>query len=320
MMPEVSIIIPVYNAERWLRRCVDSILAQIYTDFELLLIDDGSTDRSGAICDEYTEKDSRIRVFHKLNGGVSSTRNLGIDYACGKWITFCDADDYVMPDWLANYNLSFNYSQDLICQGAIIQHENSQELTGVDKQQYFVDNIGDLASILLKKSILGFVWNKLYRKNILAPQDSNSLKFNPELAFMEDEDFNLRYLLRCKKGIITEKAAYCYIIPANDKHEMFSAKHIPLYRHFISLAREISLRKGSDIEMKYQHLLTASMINLCGQQHFGRKSLKQFRNYIIEEFHNCPLFWLTKTIIAADVTGFLSRIALSIHLQLKYHG
>ena len=75
----ISVIVPVYNAEKWLRRCVDSILAQTYTDFELLLIDDGSTDGSGAICDEYAEKDSRVKVFHKPNGGVSSARNLGLD-------------------------------------------------------------------------------------------------------------------------------------------------------------------------------------------------------------------------------------------------
>ena len=78
-MPKVSIIVPVYKAEKYLNRCVDSILAQTFTDFELLLIDDGSPDRSGEICDEYAKKDSRIRVFHKKNGGVSSARNLGLD-------------------------------------------------------------------------------------------------------------------------------------------------------------------------------------------------------------------------------------------------
>ena len=78
-MPEVSIIVPIYNTEKYLPRCIDSILGQTYKDFELLLIDDGSTDNSGKICDEYAEKDSRIRVFHKENGGVSSARNLGFD-------------------------------------------------------------------------------------------------------------------------------------------------------------------------------------------------------------------------------------------------
>ena len=92
-MHKISIIVPVYNTEKYLRRCVDSILAQTFTDFELLLINDGSTDSSGAICDEYTQKDSRVRVFHKENGGVSSACNLGLDNARGEWITFEDSDD-----------------------------------------------------------------------------------------------------------------------------------------------------------------------------------------------------------------------------------
>ena len=91
----VSIIVPVYNAEEHLRRCVDSILVQTFSDFELLLIDDGSKDGSAAICDEYTIKDSRVRVFHKENGGGSSARNLGLDNAQGEWIAFVDSDDFI---------------------------------------------------------------------------------------------------------------------------------------------------------------------------------------------------------------------------------
>ena len=95
----VSVIVPVYKAEKWLHRCVDSILAQTMTDFELLLIDDGSPDKSGEICDEYAAKDNHIRVFHKENGGGSSVRNLGLDNAQGEWISFIDADDWVEKDY-----------------------------------------------------------------------------------------------------------------------------------------------------------------------------------------------------------------------------
>lgn len=90
MNPLISIIVPVYNAESTLKRCVDSIVHQKFTDWELLLVDDGSRDNSGTICDEYAVKDSRIKVFHKENGGVSSARNIGLNNAIGKWITFCD--------------------------------------------------------------------------------------------------------------------------------------------------------------------------------------------------------------------------------------
>ena len=99
----VSVIVPVYNAEKYLPACLDSLLAQSLTDFELLLVDDGSRDASGAICDEYAVRDSRIRVFHIPNGGVSAARNLGLDHARGEFVVFVDADDRVMPDHLERF-------------------------------------------------------------------------------------------------------------------------------------------------------------------------------------------------------------------------
>ena len=94
-IPKISVIIPVYNAEKYLYRCIDSVLVQTFTNWELLLIDDGSKDSSGVICDEYAAKDARVRVFHKENGGVSSARNLGLDNARGEWVAFVDSDDYI---------------------------------------------------------------------------------------------------------------------------------------------------------------------------------------------------------------------------------
>ena len=99
---KISIVVPLYNVENYLSRCIDSILCQKCSDFELLLVDDGSQDRSGQICDEYALKDNRIRVYHKKNGGVSSARNLGLEKANGEWICFVDADDYVKPDFLSS--------------------------------------------------------------------------------------------------------------------------------------------------------------------------------------------------------------------------
>ena len=100
MFPKISIIVPVYNTEQYLPRCLNSILSQSFIDFELLLVDDGSIDGSGSICDKYAAKDNRVRVFHKENGGVSSARNLGLDEAKGEWICFVDSDDEMLPNGL----------------------------------------------------------------------------------------------------------------------------------------------------------------------------------------------------------------------------
>lgn len=97
---KVSIIVPVYKAEPYIRKCIDSILSQTFTNFELLLIDDGSPDNCGKICDEYAELDTRVHVFHKENGGVSAARNLGLDHAKGDYVCFIDSDDWIDPDML----------------------------------------------------------------------------------------------------------------------------------------------------------------------------------------------------------------------------
>lgn len=97
---KVSIIVPVYKAELYIRKCIDSILSQTFTNFELLLIDDGSPDNCGKICDEYAELDTRVHVFHKENGGVSAARNLGLDHAKGDYVCFIDSDDWIDPDML----------------------------------------------------------------------------------------------------------------------------------------------------------------------------------------------------------------------------
>ncbi len=113
--PTISVIVPVYNAEKTLRRCVDSILAQTFEDFELILINDGSKDQSGDICDEYAAKDSRVKTIHKTNGGVSSARNAGLRIAQGEYIAFIDSDDYIDNDYLLGFK---HYDADLIISGA----------------------------------------------------------------------------------------------------------------------------------------------------------------------------------------------------------
>lgn len=150
--PKISVIVPVYKVEKYLPKCIDSILQQIFTDFELLLIDDGSPDNSGKICDEYAIKDSRIRVFHKKNGGVSSARNLGLDNAKGEWISFIDADDWISSDFL-----SFDHEEADVIQKSYQTISQSGKIIAIN---HLHSNI-----INSKKSLYKFYVNK--RNNAL---------------------------------------------------------------------------------------------------------------------------------------------------------
>lgn len=204
--PVISVIVPVYNAERWLRRCVDSILGQTFTDFELLLIDDGSKDGSGAICDEYAARDSRIRVFHKPNGGVSSARNLGLGNARGEWITFVDADDYLLPQW------SEVFKQDFVNTDIIIFGIQSENTSGVIKEYSY--SFKGKPNIWVEspqsQHMQGALWNKYFRTDIIKKQD---IRLDTRLKFREDEEFVLRYLTYCNRVVVFPVIGYHYFEP-----------------------------------------------------------------------------------------------------------
>lgn len=250
-MPKISVIVPIYNAEKYLPRCIDSILAQTFTDFELLLIDDGSTDGSGKICDEYATKDARIRVFHKKNGGVSSARNLGLDEAQGEWITFCDSDDYVYPCWLNNFSKNFSDALQMI-----VQSFDPKPL--VVKKSVFSCDEG--MQYMERQNILGYLWVKAFRKEIIC---MNHIRFNEQLAYEEDLVFVFRYLIRAKELILlTEDTGYFYNAPTYYKYkvsicnlhcmvELFREAIASKYKSAeIALTRAIDYLYGSFLEKK----------------------------------------------------------------------
>lgn len=197
----ISVIVPVYNSERTLNRCINSILSQTFPDFELIIVDDGSTDSSGKISDDYAKIDNRIKVFHKKNGGVSSARNLGLEHVKGKWVTFCDSDDYVGSEWLDYYVRNCRNDLELIVQ-------NYNDLGNLTNG--FVGCTADFIEKFYDKDIIGYVWNKLYLFSIINKYD---IQFCEYFSFLEDEVFNYRYLqnIECIKFI--KESGYYYEIP-----------------------------------------------------------------------------------------------------------
>jgi glycosyltransferase involved in cell wall biosynthesis len=206
-MPVISVIVPVYNVEQYLCKCLDSILDQTFTDFELLLIDDGSPDRSGQICDEYAQKDSRIRVFHKENGGVSSARNLGLDNAKGKWIAFIDSDDWVDSTYLEHL-LEGDEDVELRVMGLMKQNRKQKWERIVPRRELFLTNdIWKFYKLYFFYHIIGGPYVKLF---LLSTINKANIRFKLYLSLGEDRVFNLQYLSRIKSISVKNYAEYYY--------------------------------------------------------------------------------------------------------------
>ena len=194
MPPAVSIIVPVYNAERTVGRCIESILNQEYTDFELLLVNDGSTDASGSLCDGYAAKDARIRVIHKKNGGVSAARNTALDLAQGTYLQFLDSDDWLTPDATSSLvQAAEDTGCDLIVAdfyrviGERVSQKGDIDEDGVmTREEYAAHMMENPADFYY-----GVLWNKLYRRAIV---EAHHLRMDPEISWCEDFMFNLEYI------------------------------------------------------------------------------------------------------------------------------
>jgi glycosyltransferase involved in cell wall biosynthesis len=204
---KISIIIPVYNVQVYLNQCINSVVSQSYDDLEIILVDDGSTDNSPRICDDFVLKDDRIKVIHKQNGGVSSARNAGLNMASGDFIQFVDSDDYIehnMCEVLIN-TLSKNKADLAMCGFFLINNEIVRKCffrKGVFKRLSDLKN--DFSSLYIN-CFFNSPFNKLYRKNLIASY------FDEQLSLGEDLIFNLNYMKNCTSIAITDKCLYNYV-------------------------------------------------------------------------------------------------------------
>ena len=214
--PLVSVIVPIYNVEKDLCTCIDSILAQTFTDFELILVNDGSTDCSGKICDEYALKDSRIKVLHKENGGSSDARNNGLDIAIGTRVCFIDADDYVDNNFLEIFN---KRDADMVVQGLhciYISKNSKKEYLSIINKKYKKEEIQELIYSLFKSKNIGFLHTRSFKREII---EKNNLRFNTNYKLREDQEFIFRYMLECNSFETVNEGAYHYNIPYNQPNK-----------------------------------------------------------------------------------------------------
>ena len=206
MKPIISVIVPVYNVEKYVSKCLDSILKQTLKDIEIIVVDDGSTDNSGSICDRYAEQDKRIRVFHKENGGLSSARNYGIDRAKGEYIGFIDSDDYIEDDmYEVLFDLILKFDADISMCAIYYVYPKTVINKSTDNEIFVVSNEEAIKIVLEAKINTVNAVNKLYRKELF-----NQVKY-PIGKIAEDAFVIVKLLQQCNRVAITTEKKYYYI-------------------------------------------------------------------------------------------------------------
>lgn len=208
-MTKISVIVPVYNAEKYLHRCVDSILAQTFTDFEVLLINDGSTDQSPAICDEYAAIDSRVRVFHEENGGVSSARNLGIFNSKGLYLFFVDSDDFLMDGFFQKLSEYIKDTKnDCLVFNGICINENTNKRK-VLRGKFVTNDYSTVLDYCKENGFRGEVWLHLFKRSLAI---ENNILFSENIRYCEDQEFTIKLLSLSQKIVSVNIIGYVYSV------------------------------------------------------------------------------------------------------------
>lgn len=291
--PKISIIVPVYKVEPYLHRCLDSIVDQSFTEWECILIDDGSPDNSGSICDEYTAKDNRIRVIHQKNAGVSAARNTGLDSAKGEWICFVDSDDWIEKEYLAvMINAAKQNECDLIICGFFQQQANEQisiknprDKKGnliIHKRDDFITIFFNLRNLPEYASYLHAPVNKLYNASLLT-----GAYFNSSMRTYEDYIFNLYVNNKVSNVCFLKDNLYHYTYNSNsatkDRTRLVSEQDLRDREKFIKdtieFAKINNIKKYKILpfckDALYYFVIYASLYYV---QHEEVKDFKQFNN------------------------------------------
>lgn len=238
----ISIIVPVYNVEKYLERCVNSIINQTYKNIEIILVDDGSKDNSGKMCDELKQKDDRIKVIHKENGGLSDARNAGLKIATGEYIGFVDSDDYIKEDMFETmYNLSKNHNAEIsivsfyeLYKEKVIGVRDSKKLEELDK-------IGAIKELLIDTKIQSYAWNKLFKKELF-----DGIEFPTNKNF-EDIATTLLLFERANKIVLLEDPKYYYI---RRDDSIVGTRNYKTYKDYL----EVIYNKYFYLDGKYEQL------------------------------------------------------------------
>ncbi len=228
----ISVIIPVYNTQDYIEKCVNSVLAQTYPDLQVILVDDGSTDRSGIICDSFT--DGRVQVIHRKNGGLSAARNTGLDHATGEYLCFVDGDDFIEPDMIGTlYQALISSGADIVQCGYIVDDGTVERFDRGSGEIRVFDRNDAMLSLVRNDLFEQIVWNKIYKKEVLADVRFHIGKFH------EDEFFSWRVFYNSNKIAYVDVKAYHYVQRAGSiMGQKFSAKRLHALEAMLERTRE----------------------------------------------------------------------------------
>lgn len=266
-MSKISIIVPIYKTEQYLGRCVDSILAQTFTDFELILVDDGSPDNCPAICDEYAERDVRVVVIHQQNQGAAASRNVGLDVATGDYLIFCDSDDMVSPRWLEHL---IGYAEPTVL--PVCSYCGTMDKLGkpVDLDSELGQIVGlhysiDHYWLFNKLGVAGYLWNALYCNSIIREQRLR-LRIQPQKGdYNEDLLFAISYVKRIEKIVYIGYSDYLYDMREGSLSHAFPKCYFEKYEEKYYLWKDFlqgQLRPQKELAaLMLYHFLTA--LNNC---------------------------------------------------------
>ena len=250
---KISVIIPVYNVENYLEKCINSIINQTYKDLEIILVDDGSTDSSGKICDDYSKKDDRIIVIHKNNNGVSSARNDGLRKATGDYVVFPDSDDYIDSNMYKDMLEQFKDTIDLVCCGYYINDSKKND----KKHEKIINNKLSMEYLMGDDYYKGYVWNKMYKMQIIK---KINLFFNENITICEDLLFNTIYINNIRKSVFLDKQYYYYLIRSSSAYNsrIFNEKWLTALDAYSLIFNEY-IKCSNNVVPYYYNFLIANL-------------------------------------------------------------
>lgn len=283
MYPLISIIVPVYNTEKYLKKCVDSLVCQTYRHLEIILVDDGSTDKSGLICDEYARQDDRIRVIHRDNSGAAASRNAGLDMATGDYVGFVDSDDWVLPQMYEKMLCAAEeLNADIVISGFIVDNLIWQRRLCDDTQRVF-DNKSLVRAYLTEPYVGNGVVNKLYRKDVVG-----DLMF-PVMRRNEDVAFTMQILSRSQKAACLNECYYVQYLREGSLERSRIGKNDLLAFDAIHLKQDIVKQHYPDlyglVEADHIHIYTLLMKRILKQHSYTKNKAmyKELLNSLKEE-------------------------------------